>query len=122
MYGAVSLDVSGLLGAVYTLQKVALGLPVLALAFTLARVFLWALLTPVCGRQAGLVAGVMTYCAAFLLLVGGHGVALVEWASGVASRLLGVGLGPGFPGLDGVARGAADAFSSAASALATPGW
>jgi hypothetical protein len=123
-------DVSGFLAAIYTFEKVAVGLPVLALLFTVARVFLWALLSPALGRQAGLVASVLVYCAAFLLLAGGHGTAAVEWAAGVASRLLGVFPGtavPGLPGLGslwlgGLGRGIADALSSVVSALAPPGW
>lgn len=110
MYGVDLFDVSGFLAAIYALQKVALALPVLAALFTLARVFLWALLTPVCGRQAGLVANVLAFCAASLLLAGGHGMAAVEWASGLASRLLGAAAGPGLPGPDGVPRGAAGAL------------
>ena len=124
MYGEF-FDVSGFLAAIYTFEKVAVGLPVLVLLFTVARVFLWALLSPVCGRQAGLVASVLVYCAAFLLLAGGHGVAVVDWAAGLASNLLGGNLGGvgfgassfGGLGLEGIGREVERALSPLASAL-----
>lgn len=125
MYGVDFFDVSGFLSAIHALQKVSLALPVLASAFALARVFLWALLTPVCGRQAGLVADALAFCAASLLLAGGRGAAAVDWAAGLASRLLGAFPGaagsglPGFSGsgLDGAVREAADAFGGVSALL-----
>lgn len=82
-----------LLSACYMLEKTVLGLPVLAVLFTFVRLFLWALLTPVCGRQAGLVANVLAFCAAFLLLAGGRGAEAVGWAADLAGGLAsGLGL------------------------------
>ncbi|MGB9848906.1 MAG: hypothetical protein ACPLSY_03660 [Moorellaceae bacterium] len=86
-------DVYGILEGVFMLQKIALALPVILLVLALGRTLLWALLIPVCGQQAGLVANVLVFCGAFLLLAGGHGMDAIEWAAGMAGRLAsGLGL------------------------------
>jgi len=85
-------DFYEILEGIFLLQKVVLALPVLLAVLALGRLVLWALLVPVCGRQAGLVANVLVFCLAFLLLAGGHGMDAVEWAADLAGRLAG-GLG-----------------------------
>lgn len=81
-----------ILEGLYQLERLVLGLPVLLVGVGLIRLFLWALLLPVCGRTADLVANTLMACAVFLVIAGGHGAAVAGWAADVAGRFLG-GLG-----------------------------
>ncbi|WP_027716935.1 hypothetical protein [Desulfovirgula thermocuniculi] len=82
------------LSTFYQLQKLAFALPVLALAFTALRALLWALLSPVLGRFAGLVASVVLALAAFAFLTQPDAFwCAVDWGCAAACKALGVPCG-----------------------------
>jgi hypothetical protein len=82
----------------FQFRKFAIGLPVLVVAVSLARLLLWALLTPTCGRLAGLVANLCMWVFAAMLFARPDLVmAAVNYSYAVASQFIG-----GASGLPGV--------------------
>lgn len=108
--------VSSLQSAIFQMEKVALGLPVLIFAAAIARFLLWVLLTPVFGRFAGVMSSLCMYLVAALLFAKpGLAMTAINYSYAVATQLLG-GAG-GFSGLPGsgvvdqITSGINDAFS-----------
>ncbi|NHM25973.1 hypothetical protein G7K71_02890 [Desulfofundulus sp. TPOSR] len=92
-------------GMVSQLEEFAVGLFVLVVLASLARTVLWALLTPVLGKFAGLVANLCVWMfAAALLTHPALGMAAVNYSYAVASQFIG-GAG-GLPDFSGVIDGA----------------
>ena len=85
---------SDLLGAFYSLQKLVFALPVMALAFTMLRVLLWAMLAPAFGRFAGFAANAIAAFVAIGFLAQPSAFwKAVDWCSAAACRVLGVPCG-----------------------------
>jgi hypothetical protein len=90
--------VYGFQDAVFQVEKLAVGLFALVVLASLARMILWALLTPVFGRFAGMVANMCMFAFAALLFTRPDlGMAAVNYSYAVASQLIG-GAG-GLPGV-----------------------
>ncbi|MBE3585379.1 MAG: hypothetical protein IMW94_04300 [Thermoanaerobacter sp.] len=84
--------------AVFQMEKLAVGLFALVVLASLARMVLWALLTPVCGKFAGLVSNVCMWVFAAMLFARPDLVmAAVNYSYVVASQFIG-GAG-GLPGV-----------------------
>ncbi|AEG15186.1 hypothetical protein Desku_1606 [Desulfofundulus kuznetsovii DSM 6115] len=93
----------------FQFQKITIGLPVLLIFVTLARMILWALLTPVFGRFAGMVANMCMFAFAALFFARPDlGMAAIDYSYAVASQFIGTG---GLPGLDGVDRAVQDVLN-----------
>lgn len=99
MYG-IPFDVS-FLSAFYQLEKVIFALPVLAFMFTLGRVALWILLTPVFGRFADFVANAVAAVVVFAFFIQpGAFWNAVDFGYAAASKVLGASGGSGLAPLD----------------------
>lgn len=82
--------ITGLQNAIFQMEKVAIGLPALLVAASLVRLLLWALLTPVFGRWAGLMSNLCMYLAAALLFMKpGLAMTAIDYSYAVASRFIG---------------------------------
>ncbi len=102
--------------AIFQFEKIAIGLPVLIIAVSLTRMILWALLTPVFGRMAGLISGMCMWAFAALLLARPDlGMAALNYSYAVASRFIGAGL-PGVPDMGGLG-GLEDAVNDAVNQI-----
>jgi hypothetical protein len=112
--------VYSLQNAIFQFEKVAIGLPVLVLAVSLARFLLWVLLTPALGRAAGLVSSLCMYLVvALLFMKPGLAMTAINYSYAVATRLIGGAGGlsalPGVGVVDQITSGINDAFSQLTS-------
>ncbi len=100
---------------VFQIQKIAIGLPVLVILASLIRLLLWAILTPVFGRMAGLAADLCVFFFVIMLFTRPELMwAAVNWSYSLASRFVGGAGAGGLPGMgavDQVMREFDNAFS-----------
>jgi len=102
---------------VFQFQKLVIGLPALVIMASLARFLLWALLTPVLGRMAGLAANLcVLFFAVMLFTHPDLAMAAINYSYAVAFRFVGGAGGlPGTGALDQVMREFDNAFSQITS-------
>ncbi|WP_027356578.1 hypothetical protein [Desulfofundulus thermocisternus] len=99
---------------VFQFQKIAIGLPVLLIFAALAWMILWALLTPVFGRFAGMVANVCMWVFAAMLLTNPTlGWAALDYSYAVASQFIGTGGLPDIPDFTGMVNDAVNQIRGA---------
>jgi hypothetical protein len=100
--------------AISQFEKIAIGLPVLIVAVSLARMVLWALLTPVFGRMAGLVSSMcMWVFAAMLFARPDLGMAAIDYSYAVASQFIKTGGLPDIPDFTGMVNDAVNQIRGA---------